>query len=194
MMLRLPVRLFLAALLLVLLCGAGCTGSGNPAPTAQDGSVTPTAGTTGTVEGTETLDYSDGDFEVLAVGPELTRCEERGLMIFRHYCAHCHGASGAGDGQNSYGLETPPRDLLDIEMDALSDEHLQQVITMGGAASGLSPLMPPWGHTLEPHRIADLVMMIRILPDLEGMDEEADIPSLDDEEGLDEDDMGDFSL
>ncbi len=161
---------------------------------AQDGSVTPTAGATGTVEGTETLDYSEGDFEVLAVGPELTSCEERGLMIFRHYCAHCHGASGAGDGQNSYGLETPPRDLLDIEMDALSDEHLQQVITMGGAASGLSPLMPPWGHTLEPHRIADLVMMIRILPDLEGMDEEADIPSLDDEEELDEDDMGDFSL
>jgi mono/diheme cytochrome c family protein len=192
MMQRPPAWFLAATLLAALLGGLGCAGSANPVPEAQDGTAATPVGSTETVQGTETLEY-EGDLEVLAAGPELTRWEERGLMIFRHYCAHCHGASGAGDGQNSYGLETPPRDLLAIEMDAKTDEHLQRVISEGGAAHGFSRLMPPWGHTLQPNRIADLIRAIRILPDLEGLEEETDIPSLDDD-GLGDDDMDDFSL
>lgn len=180
----------ICVLLLALTGWYGCSGSGNTGHETVDNPQAMAADGTGTVAGTETVGtetLDDGDFEILAVGPELTRAEERGLMIFRHYCAHCHGFTGQGDGQNSYGLETPPRDLSSVEMDSRTDEELCLLITGGGAAHGLSILMPPWGRTLEPHRIADLVKMIRILPDLEGMEE-------DDEEGLDDDDMGDFSL
>lgn len=190
---RLTALCLTALLLAALLAVCGCTVPEDGGAAAPETASAPADGTmeldgTEPLNGTETL-YGD-DIEVLAVGPELTRSEERGRMIFLHYCAHCHGPSGAGDGQNSYGLETPPRDLLAVEMDALSDEHLRKVITEGGAANGLSPLMPPWGHTLEPHRINDLVALIRVLPNLEGFeDEDADIPTLDDD-----DEMDDFSL
>ena len=37
--------------------------------------------------------------------------EGRGL--FQYYCAHCHGASGRGDGFNTKYLDPHPRDLTD---------------------------------------------------------------------------------
>ncbi len=181
-------RINMVWLICVLLCWAGCADSEKPRIEALTGSTTVAAGTADKIEGTETLE--EGDFEMVAVEPQLTRAEERGLMIFRHYCAHCHGAYGYGDGPNSFGLETPPRDLQAVEMDSRTDEELLQVITDGGAAHGFSRLMPPWGQTLEPNRIADLVAMIRILPDLEEPEEESTAPALD--EGGDE--IDDFSL
>jgi mono/diheme cytochrome c family protein len=177
-----------SALFAALLCWAGCSDPGHTGIKAPDGATSMPAGAAGPPGGTESL--AEGDFEMVAVEPELTRAEERGLMIFRHYCAHCHGAYGFGDGLNSFGLETPPRDLQAVELDSRTDEELQQVITDGGAAHGLSRLMPPWGQTLEPHSIADLVAMIRILPDLEVPEGDSAAPALD-EAG---DDMDDFSL
>jgi hypothetical protein len=183
----------LLLLMPALLFWAGCTGPAAEPPRAADGTSSIPVGTT-EIEGTESLeDFEtiDGDdLEILATPLELTKSEERGLMIFRHYCAHCHGTTGQGDGQNSYGLETPPRDLLILELDGeRTDEDLRRVITEGGAANGLSPLMPPWGHTLEPERIDDLVALIHILPELEPVEEGAGTLSLDKDAGMD-----DFSL
>jgi mono/diheme cytochrome c family protein len=36
-----------------------------------------------------------------------------GGVLFRHYCAVCHGGEGHGDGFNAYNLDPKPRDLAD---------------------------------------------------------------------------------
>lgn len=183
----------LALLLLMLGCGGGTTA---PPPEPLAAPPTGTAGGTETLGGTETIGDTDGleeGFEVVATEVELTSSEERGLMIFRHYCAHCHGESGGGDGQNSFGLAVAPRNLRGVELDDRSDEELHRVVADGGAAHGFANLMPPWGQVLEPRRIEDLVAMIRVLPDIAGAEDEyGEVPSLDDGGG--DRDMGDFSL
>lgn len=193
MMLRIQAALLPGAFLALLLFCVGCTTPGSLGQETAEGTTEtlqgtakPISGTTEPVEIFETL--GEDDLEIVAVKPELTKAEERGLMIFRHYCAHCHGFDGLGDGQNSFGLETPPRDLLELELDGTrTDEELIQVITDGGATHSFSPLMPPWGETLEADRIKDLVALIHILPELEEPADDEEILSLDD-------DMGDFSL
>ena len=200
-------RTGLVAVLLISLLFAvtpGCGDGGAPAPAEQAsagsaaGAVTPSGasepvGGTETIGGTEVPEGTavpEEGFEVLDAAPELTRAEERGLMIFRHYCAHCHGDSGAGDGQNSFGLAVAPRNLRAAELDGRTDAELHGVIADGGAAHGLANLMPPWGQVLEPKRIDDLVGLIRVLPDVPGPEDEyGDVPSLDGDG-----DMGDFSL
>jgi len=181
-----PPQAVLLVLLLALLWPACSQNGGNghengKKATALTGEATPT-------ETVEAL----GDDELVVQEPvlELTKAEQRGLMIFGRYCAHCHGEYGLGDGQNAFGLETPPRDLLQLELNGTrSDEQLHQVIRDGGAAHGFSPLMPPWGHTLQPARIDDLVALIHILPELEPVEDDDGILDFDDE-----DDMGEFSL
>jgi len=180
--------LFAALLLVAHGCGATAPPpQGDTATVEANGTPSP-GGTTETIGGTATLEEG---FEVVATEVVLTRAEERGLMIFRHYCAHCHGETGAGDGQNAFGLVVAPRILRGVEMDDRSDGELHRVITDGGAAHGFANLMPPWGQVLDSHRIEDLVGLIRVLPDLEGPEDNyGDVPSLDDES----DGMGDFSL
>jgi mono/diheme cytochrome c family protein len=188
------IRLMASVMTLLLLL-AGCGGAEAPGPKAATGESMAETASIGD-GGTEPLE--EAEFEVIDLGQELTRDEERGLAIFRHYCAHCHGEYGAGDGQNSYGLEAEVRDLVGLELEGLrSDEELRQVISDGGAAHGFSTFMPPWGHTLQANRINDLVDVIRILPDLEPVDTdvEGDDLYMDlDAEEEDDTDYGDFSL
>ena len=59
-------------------------------------------------------------------------------------CVTCHGANGAGDGPASVGLTPRPRDFRDPAWQAkVTDAHIEEIIAKGGAAVGLSPLMPP---------------------------------------------------
>lgn len=39
----------------------------------------------------------------------------QGGEIFMHYCVHCHGASGVGDGFNAGNVDPAPRDLTDSD-------------------------------------------------------------------------------
>ena len=90
---------------------------------------------------------------------------ERGERLYRRYCAVCHGSGGRGDGPNAAFLEDDqPRDLTDSRYFArLSDEHLYRVIADGGAAIRGSRFMPPWGRTLSPAQLRDLVAFVRTL-------------------------------
>jgi mono/diheme cytochrome c family protein len=87
-----------------------------------------------------------------------------GKELFRHYCQTCHGETGAGDGFNAYNLEPRPKDLSDpVFQKQKRDAELADAVRRGGAGVGLSPLMPPWGHTLSARQIDELILYLRAL-------------------------------
>ncbi len=62
--------------------------------------------------------------------------------IWTQRCANCHGQGGLGDGPGARVLAVRPRALADSGWQAkVSDEHIATVITQGGKAVGLDPLM-----------------------------------------------------
>ncbi|MBK8975667.1 MAG: cytochrome c [Planctomycetes bacterium] len=70
------------------------------------------------------------------------RAEAR--QLFDTLCSTCHGNNGHGDGPASAGLEPKPRSFADRQWQAsVDDAHIRTVITLGGAAVGKSPNMPP---------------------------------------------------
>jgi cytochrome c6 len=87
-----------------------------------------------------------------------------GKKVFETYCVACHGAAGKGDGAAAAALNPKPRDFTDATyMKGRTDEQLIKVITEGGAANNLSPLMAPWGGTLKPNEISDVLAYVRTL-------------------------------
>lgn len=87
-----------------------------------------------------------------------------GKEIYEQYCALCHGPQGKGDGSLSANLNPKPRNHTDgAYMNALTDAHLLNVITDGGAAVGLAPIMPPWKDILSAQQIQDVVAFVRAL-------------------------------
>lgn len=87
-----------------------------------------------------------------------------GKVVYGHYCSTCHGESGAGDGFNAFNLDPRPRDLSTPDFQKhRSDSQLEDAVRRGGSGVGLSPLMPPWGHTLSDQQIAQVVLYLRSL-------------------------------
>lgn len=90
----------------------------------------------------------------------------RGNDHYQLYCASCHGAGGAGDGPVAAGLDPKPAKHDDGSyMNPLTDEYLAKVIKEGGVAVDKSPLMAPWGGTLNDEQVADVIAFIRSLAD-----------------------------
>jgi mono/diheme cytochrome c family protein len=86
----------------------------------------------------------------------------KGKETFQTTCAACHGAEGKGDGVAAAALDPKPRNLSDAAIvSALTDEHLYKVISEGGAAVGLSPMMAAWGGTLSEQDIWNVIAYIR---------------------------------
>lgn len=89
---------------------------------------------------------------------------DAGKAKFQQFCATCHGATGAGDGPASAALRPEPRPLGDAEWQAtVDDDYLKKVISEGGAAVGLSPMMTPWGHAVKGEDLENVVAYIRSL-------------------------------
>lgn len=64
--------------------------------------------------------------------------------IFASRCTPCHGPTGKGDGAASAALTPKPRDFGDAEWQkSVTDDHIEKIISYGGAAVGKSPAMPP---------------------------------------------------
>lgn len=96
--------------------------------------------------------------------PEASYELRLGRGIYGHYCQTCHGETGAGDGFNAFNLDPRPRDFSDpVFQKKKSDADLADAVRRGGAGVGLSPLMPPWGHTLSSRQIDEVVLSIRAL-------------------------------
>jgi len=89
---------------------------------------------------------------------------EQGAAVYRYYCQTCHGETGAGDGFNAYNLDPRPADLSTAAFQkSKTDADLTEAVRRGGVGVGLSPLMPPWGHTLSSRQIHDVVRYVRSL-------------------------------
>jgi mono/diheme cytochrome c family protein len=86
----------------------------------------------------------------------LSYSEGQGKHLFVQYCATCHGEEGHGDGQNASNLNPPPPDIP-TSKNARDAAYLRRVITQGSAATGRSPLSPPWGRSLSAQQIDYLV-------------------------------------
>jgi mono/diheme cytochrome c family protein len=103
-----------------------------------------------------------------------------GKGTYVHYCQTCHGETGAGDGFNAFNLDPRPRDFSSPGFQKTkSDADLADAIRRGGAGVGLSPLMPPWGHTLSSRQIDAVVLYLRSLPKQAGPQPAADQRSRD---------------
>lgn len=98
------------------------------------------------------------------VEPVSARLANKGEPLYRHFCAHCHGVHGDGDGYNAENLDKDPAELSDAEFLAKrSNERLFRVVQRGGRAVKKSNLMPSFGQTLSEEEIWSLVAYIRVL-------------------------------
>lgn len=88
----------------------------------------------------------------------------QGRPLFLHYCAHCHGISGDGDGYNAELLDKEPAELSDHDfIFKKKNEQIYRVIKYGGQEVKKSHLMPLFGHTLSEKEIWSLVAYVRHL-------------------------------
>lgn len=87
-----------------------------------------------------------------------------GEARFKQLCSACHGNTGRGDGPAAAGLPVKPRNLADAAWQgSVDDDYLLKVIREGGAAVGKSPMMTPFGHSLDEARTRDVIAYLRSL-------------------------------
>jgi len=89
--------------------------------------------------------------------------QEKASKYFKAICASCHGFGGQGDGVAASALHPPPRNFTDRAWQAkVTDDHLREVISKGGAAMGLSALMPPQPLLAkDPDTLNEIVKLVR---------------------------------
>lgn len=86
----------------------------------------------------------------------------KGKEIFAQRCVPCHGASGAGDGPASASLDPKPRRFTDPAwQDQVTDEYIEKIVKMGGAAVGKSAAMPGNPDLSDPTVVAGLRTVVR---------------------------------
>lgn len=78
----------------------------------------------------------------------------RGDIVFKHYCATCHGVKADGNGRAAKLYTPKPANLV------LSDKNMKYkelIIRQGGKALGRSEFMPIWKEELTEEQITDVV-------------------------------------
>ena len=100
-----------------------------------------------------------------------SRPNQRGQEAYLASCAMCHGQFGEGDGPMAEQLQkqagVAPARLNDRTLaERLGHRGIVQVIARGGAHTGRSNLMPPWGERFNASLIDDIADFVLELPDL----------------------------
>ena len=94
---------------------------------------------------------------------EFSRADAgRGKVLYKEYCAQCHGFTGKGDGPAASALEPKPAIHANMPFDKLPMEYLYTVINHGGVAVGKSPNMPYWGLTIGQQGVADVIAYLKV--------------------------------
>lgn len=103
------------------------------------------------------------------VGAASAAQDTVGAVLYRQWCAGCHGAAGNGDGVNARALPVAPARHNDASrMRLRPDDSLYDTIDGGGAIMNKHVRMPAFGGTLTPGQIRALVRHIRTLCRCEG--------------------------
>lgn len=109
-----------------------------------------------------TLGVPDFKYDEPWKSPEFSQANvDRGKVIYKEYCAQCHGASGKGDGPAASGLSPKPAVHANIAFDKLPMEYLYNVIYHGGRSVGKSTNMPYWGLTIGQQGVADVIAYLK---------------------------------
>ena len=88
---------------------------------------------------------------------------QAGKATYARLCVGCHGPTGQG-GRMATTLAVLPRNLADqAYMGTRSDQQLFDIISQGGHAAGLSPIMMAFGNQLNEQQIWDTVAYVRTL-------------------------------
>jgi mono/diheme cytochrome c family protein len=83
------------------------------------------------------------------------RADNAGEATYKAKCAACHGPDGKGE--TAIGKTNKIRDLGSADVQKQSDDELAGLIGNGKGK------MPPYGKSLKPEQIKDLVAYIRTL-------------------------------
>jgi mono/diheme cytochrome c family protein len=86
----------------------------------------------------------------------------KGKEIFSQRCVACHGSTGQGDGPASASLNPKPRRFADPEWQKqVTDEYIEKIVKLGGAAVGKSAAMPSNPDLNDPAVVAGLRTVVR---------------------------------
>ena len=92
----------------------------------------------------------------------LTYQQAQGKRVFETYCIWCHAdATPAGPSNRSNVTPTPALISDGAALNGLSDEYMQNIITLGGSGLGKSAMMPPYGETLKEDEIRAVIAYAR---------------------------------
>jgi len=93
-----------------------------------------------------------------ATAPDVAKGKE----IFAQRCVPCHGSTGHGDGPASATLNPKPRVFADPSWQKqVSDEYIEKIVKLGGAAVGKSAAMPSNPDLNDPTVVAGLRTVVR---------------------------------
>jgi mono/diheme cytochrome c family protein len=142
-------RASIGALLCMTL--AGVSGCRKPAETAKADPLL-------AAYDTET-DWNDAQ-RVIPLGYQ----QAQGKRIFYQQCVWCHAdATPAGPSNRSNLTPVPPLLNDGATLNAESEEYLQNLVTLGGAAMGKSAMMPPYGRMLSAEEIRSVIAFMRAI-------------------------------
>ena len=90
--------------------------------------------------------------------------QAQGQRVFYNNCVWCHADSTPAGPSNRSNLTPSPALANDgATLNSLSDDYLQNVITLGGSALSKSAMMPPWGRTLKQDDIRGVIAFMRTI-------------------------------
>lgn len=94
----------------------------------------------------------------------LNYWQDDGKRVYMEQCIWCHADSTpAGPSNRSNVTPTPPRLDDGTIFNAWKDTKLERAIALGGLATGKSAMMPPYGQSLTPQEVADVVAYMRVI-------------------------------
>ncbi len=90
--------------------------------------------------------------------------QSQGKRLFYIYCVWCHADSTPAGPSNRYNLTPTPHLMNDgAVLNSMSDQYLDNIITLGGSAMGKSAMMPPYGNTLTQAEIRHIIAYTRAI-------------------------------
>lgn len=90
--------------------------------------------------------------------------QAQGQRIFYSNCVWCHADSTPAGPSNRANLTPSPALANDgTTLNGLSDDYMQNIVTLGGSALSKSAMMPPWGRTLKQDDIRGVIAFMRAI-------------------------------